>query len=155
MPAAERPRRPLAILTADDEEGLELFFTGPAGNRMERDTCSWHGEARGLRGSDWWIELPFKWQQRWPRLRTVAMKGLSQTSTESAAERHFSAVEIIQPKVRATLSPQSIQKRAFVRAEIHGTIARDAAKMVALLTPEDLDRHETSGRPDDVYHPRN
>ena len=30
----------------------------------------------------------------------------------------------VQPKVRATLSPTSVQKRAFVRAEIHAELAR-------------------------------
>lgn len=56
---------------------------------------------------------------------------LSQTSTESAAERHFSAVEVVPPIFRATLSIRSVQRRAFVRAKINSEIADYAAATAA------------------------
>ena len=78
------------------------------------------------------------------------MKVLSQTSTESAAERHFSAVEVVQPKGRAALTPQSVKQRTFLRAEIQGDIASRAVG--TLLTIEDLEQHEARGGDDSVYH---
>ena len=83
----------------------------------------------------------------------MALKVLSQTSTESAAERHFSAVEVVQPKGRASLSAESLKKRTFIRAEIHAELARQAATVRAILTVEDLDAHNTSGRDDDIVVP--
>ena len=136
-------------VASDSDLGRQLFFNTDG---TEKETCSWTGDTRGLRGADWWINLPFKWQQKWSNLREVAIKVLSQTSTESAAERHFSAIEVIQPKVRASLTPESVQKRSFVRAEIQGAIARTACTISALHTPDDLEDHDASGRSDGTYH---
>ena len=89
------------------------------------------------------------------------MKVLSQTSTESAAERHFSAIDVIQPKRRASLSARSLQKRSFARAEIHNEIAQRAADFDALKLSTDahLERHVESGQSDaafaDVIEPSN
>ena len=116
---------------------------------VEKRTCSWAGDDRGVSGADWWQQLPFDRKRQWPTLYPLAIKVLSQTSTESAAERHFSAVEVVQPKTRASLSPSSLEKRTFVRAEIQGELA--TRRVGALLTIEDLDRHEASGRDDAAF----
>jgi hypothetical protein len=131
-----------------DDDLAGLFYIGPDGSRVEKDTCSASGPAHGLRGADWWIDLPFERQKQWGKIREVAMKLLSQTSSESAAERHFSTIEQIQPKMRASLSVPSVRKRSFVLAEIHSSIDRRAS---VLLTANDLDEHEAGSRPDSLY----
>lgn len=99
----------------------------------EKPKCSWQGESNGLGGTDWWYELPPEYVSWWKNIRLVAIRVLSQTSTESAAERRFSAVEVVQPKFRATLGIRSVQKRAFVRAQINSEIADYAAATAARL----------------------
>ena len=132
----------------EDPKG-PLFYDGD----VEKTTCSWTGPDRGLSGADWWSEIPYKYEFKWAELRALAMKVLSQTSTESAAERHFSAVEVVQPKGRASLTPESVKQRTFLRAEIQGDIASRAVG--TLLTIEDLERHEARGGDDSVYHAQN
>ena len=142
----------------------DLFYeTNPDGsfkpdsdeNKVEKLECSWEGELRGLGGADWWIKLPYELQMRWENLRAVAKKVLSQTSTESAAERHFSAVEVIQPKIRASLSAESVRKRTFVRAEIAGELAAREAVLYQMHNADDLDAIESSGIGHDAYHDYN
>lgn len=125
----------------EDPKG-DLFFT----DGVEMANCSWAGERRGLGGADWWASLPRRCEARWPELQKLAMKVLSQTSTESAAERHFSLVELVQPKLRASLSPKSINDRAFVRAEIQAELASHSVN--ALLTVEDLERYDAAAGED-------
>jgi hypothetical protein len=139
----------------EDHYGELFFKTDAAGTKIEKPTCSWTGERRGLGGADWWIELPYEYQQRWSTVRNVAIKVLSQTSTESAAERHFSAVEVIQPKMRAALNPESLQKRSFLRAEIHGELASRGTTALTLLTVADVEAHEASGKGSSSYHDYN
>lgn len=64
---------------------------------------------------------------------------------ESVAKRHFSAVEVVQPKFRATLGIRSVQKCAFVRAQINGEIADYAAALRPLLDADDLDAFNVAG----------
>ena len=126
-------------------------FNGPLfydkdGN--EKPECSWDGEHRGVAGADWWRKLPLVKQKAWNIIRPVAMKVLSQTSTASPSERHFSAVEVVQPKTRASLSAESLRKRTFLRAEILSELATRSATAFALLAANDLGEFENAGVPE-------
>ena len=131
----------------EDYDG-PLFYKGGT----EMPECSWTGEHRGLAGADWWLTLPLEKQDEWALIREVAIKVLSQTSTESAAERHFSAVQVVQPKTRATLTADSLRKRTFVRAEILSELATNSASAFALLAADDLGRFEDAGHEAEMYH---
>ena len=133
------------VYQAQDFEG-ELFYYGSE----EKPECSWAGEFRGLGGAGWWFDLPREFEQLVPTLREVAMKVLGQTSTESAAERHFSAVEVIQPKNRASLTPATLKQRTFVRAEIQAELAKRSVR--ALLYVEDLEAYD--GLDADILYPK-
>ena len=50
---------------------------------------------------------------------------------------------MIQPKIRARLSPESVKERTFLRAEIQGELVQRSFE--AILTAEDLERHDASG----------
>ena len=91
-----------------------------------------------------WYELPPEYVSRWKNLHLVTIRVLSQTSTESAAERNFSAVEVVPPNFRATLSIRSVQKRAFVCAQINSEIADYAAATAA--RPRQFGRVQCSWR---------
>lgn len=120
----------------------ELFYHSNGEETQERAECSWAGEHRGTKGVDWWQYLKSAYRNKWPNLRELAIRVLSQTTSESAAERHFSAVEIVQPKTRASLSAESLKRRTFVRAEIQRSLANRTFN--ALLHTEDLERADAT-----------
>jgi hypothetical protein len=88
----------------------------------------------GLLGAQWWFELPPPYKFQWGLLRQLAMKVLSQVSAQTAAERHFSAVSLVEQDQRMSMTSQN--QRTFVRAEIRREVARGQSN--ALLTVDDL-----------------
>lgn len=89
------------------------IFVDAAGQRHR--SCDYHGPGHGLEGREWWEFLPFAQQKAWPDLRVMAMEVLSLTSTESAAERHYSQLNLVQGPGRARLGLKKAGQLTFVQ----------------------------------------
>ena len=94
----------------------------------------------GTDGVDWWKhELPREYKVKWAELRKYATRVLSQTSTETSAERHFSLMEVEQPKGRSALGIGRTGDMVFVRSEILQHMDDRCSSITAINTLEELD----------------
>ena len=94
----------------------------------------------GTDGVDWWKhELPREYKVKWAELRKYAIRVLSQTSTETSAERHFSLMEVEQPKGRSALGIGRTGDMVFVRSEILQHMDDRCSSITAINTLEELD----------------
>jgi len=95
-----------------------------------------HPDGKGLEGRDWWYKLPPPQCFDWKDLKQVALEVLSQTATESPAERHYSELDLTQHEKRAKMDPKKAGRLTFIKSEIHETIATRSNNFE---TPKDLE----------------
>ena len=109
---------------------------------LESRDCEASG---GTKGARWWkCELPREKSKKWAELRFYAIRVLSQTSTETAAERHFSLMEVAQS--RADGHPWHRENgRPCLRPEILQELSESVA---AINTVEEIDAWNARQEPE-------